>query len=563
MTINYAIHVRTANNWAFMKLLFLWKGSVYRLLVVDLIVYLILHYLLVIIYAYALSSSKQRLFEQLVKYCRFGPSLVTSITFALGFFTTILYHRWWERFVIIPKVEEIALWISSYVPGNTPEIVKHRKTLIRWAVLSMVLTFQSCATKIKSRFPTQQHLIDAQFMTALEGDIIERTNSIYHKRWIPLNWFVQKLSKITAEGIVKQPIHEKAILDAVHNFRQKLQSTFNYDWINLPLSYLQIVTIAVYFFFAVTLIGRQHLESDNYGTHEIIITPIDKYFPIYTILYFVIYFGWLKVAQTLVCPLGDDDDDFDINQIIDETCQNSYLIVGEMYGIIPEEENERVEDEEPEPDLDKYPVGALQYKSEPFHGSVMNMVIPETDKLWPTHPEDDNMSSVSSYRKESYLNVGFEKNREEEQNYLRKISRTASSLANAFSNVKGSMLNVVGLNGQTPSRSDAPILLTSNNSFDIPRIRIGGEQTSPHSDYEEESGLMLDFDDHQKTLTAPPTSSKRPTANSLFKAFDESTLHNRTSYITSRKSSISNLEVINEVDSVEDVDSLPGKESEA
>lgn len=52
---------------------------------------------------------------------------------------------------------------------------------------------------------------------------------------------------------------------------------------------------------------------------------IHYYFPIVTVFQFICLMGWLKVAEALLNPLGEDDDDFEVNFLID-----SNIYVGEM-----------------------------------------------------------------------------------------------------------------------------------------------------------------------------------------------------------------------------------------
>ena len=57
-------------------------------------------------------------------------------------------------------------------------------------------------------------------------------------------------------------------------------------------------------------------------------TP-DLYFPLFTIVEFLCYMGWIKVAESLLNPFGDDDEDFEVNYIIDRNLQTSYMILEE------------------------------------------------------------------------------------------------------------------------------------------------------------------------------------------------------------------------------------------
>ncbi|KAM3186049.1 hypothetical protein ACTXT7_005146 [Hymenolepis weldensis] len=116
----------------------------------------------------------------------------------------------------------------------------------------------------------------------------------------------------------------------INDFRESLLRLFLMDKVCVPLVYTQVVTLAVYSYFLSSIIGRQFIVNSSINSKPF---RKDYYIPLYTILEFIVYMGWLKlhghsrssaqiclrpeVAETLVNPMGEDDEDFDINAIID------------------------------------------------------------------------------------------------------------------------------------------------------------------------------------------------------------------------------------------------------
>ena len=54
---------------------------------------------------------------------------------------------------------------------------------------------------------------------------------------------------------------------------------------------------------------------------------IDLYYPLFMTVKFLFYFGWLRVAETLYNPFGEDDDDFEINELLNRHFRVAMAIV--------------------------------------------------------------------------------------------------------------------------------------------------------------------------------------------------------------------------------------------
>ncbi|GMR55651.1 hypothetical protein PMAYCL1PPCAC_25846 [Pristionchus mayeri] len=127
------------------------------------------------------------------------------------------------------------------------------------------------------------------------------------------------------------------MLEKMRQFRVNVLNLTLYDWVPVPLGYTQVVHVAVRSYFAVALFGRQYLSTTRYIPMS---KTIDLYVPIMTILQFTFFIGWMKVAEVLLNPLGEDDDDFECNYILDRNLQVGFNIVDDAYDNLPSPEKD-------------------------------------------------------------------------------------------------------------------------------------------------------------------------------------------------------------------------------
>ncbi|NXL10600.1 BEST4 protein, partial [Mesembrinibis cayennensis] len=330
MTISYTLKVANSRFGGFSKLLFRWKGSIYKLLYKEFIVFVVLYAMLSLIYRRLLTEEQKRLYTKVAQYCNRSTDLI-PMSFVLGFYVTLIVNRWWAQYTSIPLPDQLMCVISSNVHGKDERGRILRRTLIRYANLSAVLILRSVSTRVLKRFPTMDHVVEAGFMTQDERKKFESLHSDFNKYWIPCVWFTNLAAQARRDGRIRDDVALRLLMDELNLYRAKCSMLFHYDWISIPLVYTQVVTIAVYSFFAFCLIGRQFLEPLEPGQEG----DLDMYVPLSTLLQFFFYAGWLKVAEQIINPFGEDDDDFETNKLIDRNLQVSLLSVDDMYQNLP------------------------------------------------------------------------------------------------------------------------------------------------------------------------------------------------------------------------------------
>ncbi|CAN8211094.1 unnamed protein product [Coccothraustes coccothraustes] len=422
MTVTYSSKVANATFFGFHRLLLRWKGSIYKLLYREFIVFATLYTAISVLYRFFLTGSQKRFFEKLSIYCdKYAEQI--PVTFVLGFYVTLVVNRWWNQFVNLPWPDRLMLLISSCVQGRDEYGRLLRRTLMRYVNLTSLLIFRSVSTAVYKRFPTMDHVVGAGFMTKYERKLFDDLKSPHLKYWVPFVWFGNLASKARKEGRIRDSVDLQTLMNEMNKYRSWCSLLFGYDWVGIPLVYTQVVTLAVYTFFFACLIGRQFLDTDQgYQGHD-----LDIYIPIFTLLQFFFYAGWLKVAEQLINPFGEDDDDFETNWCIDRNLQVSLLAVDEMHMNLPRMEKDIYwNDTSARP---PYTKAAADYCIPSFLGSTIEMGLADTEFLygeeWPWEEEKHHRQYSVLRRVKRFLSVHEGPSYPTHQRYSRQTSENS------------------------------------------------------------------------------------------------------------------------------------------
>ncbi|KAM5264968.1 LOW QUALITY PROTEIN: bestrophin-4 [Hipposideros larvatus] len=297
MTVLYTLKVAEAHLGGFSGLFLCWRGSIYKLLYKEFLLFIFLHALLSIAYRLLLTQERRYMYAQVARYCNCSADLIL-LSFVLGFYVTLVVNRWWAQYTNTPLPDQLMCVVSASVHGVDQRGHLLRLTLVRANLASAVST---CVLK---RFPTMEQLIPASFMSQEERKKFESLKSNFNKYWVPCVWFT---------NLVAQARRDEIRDDIALCLLLEYSTT--------------VMTIAVYSYFALSLVGHQFVEPEaGAAKPQEPLKPgqepgpalgnMDMYVPLTILLQFFFHAGWLKVAKQIINPFGEDDDDFETNQLI-------------------------------------------------------------------------------------------------------------------------------------------------------------------------------------------------------------------------------------------------------
>jgi len=356
MTVSYnqLIHSGTGST---LKLLGIWRASLYKTISHSLIIYLVLYFVISFIYRFGLSQNElaKTAFERLAVSFETMKGMI-PLVFLLGFYVSQVVTDWWKQLTYIAWVDNVAMYVAAYLPGKQNMLL--RRTLVRWANLCNVIVLMGISQRVSDRFPTYEHLVEAKLLTVDEMRKLREVHTTvdckHHLTYLPIAWAQAAIRRAHSDGIIDtyqsiELIKEYQILCGVNG-----NLIIYGNWIPIPIAYTQVVLVAVYSYFGIGLIAHQflhptlYLESDSEPSGMRVLdeynmtslqrynainlvgydhTQPDIYVPVFLILEFLFFYGWFKVALELICPFGNDDDDFDVNYISDRNVLISHLMI--------------------------------------------------------------------------------------------------------------------------------------------------------------------------------------------------------------------------------------------
>uniref|UniRef100_A0A8C6E9Q7 Bestrophin n=1 Tax=Moschus moschiferus TaxID=68415 RepID=A0A8C6E9Q7_MOSMO len=159
-------------------------------------------------------------------------------------------------------------------------------------------------------------------MTADERKLFDHLKSPHLKYWVPFIWFGNLAAKARKEGRIRDSVDLQSLMTEMNRFRSWCSLLFGYDWVGIPLVYTQ-------------------------------------------------------VAEQLINPFGEDDDDFETNWCIDRNLQVSLLAVDEMHMSLPKMKKDIYWDDSAA--RPPYTLAAADYCIPSFLGSTVQMGLSGSD----------------------------------------------------------------------------------------------------------------------------------------------------------------------------------------
>ena len=121
----------------------------------------------------------------------------------------------------------------------------------RYTVLTIIEVLRQISSKVKKRFPSYQHLVEAGVMTQNELKAIERAQTMtdYPCYWVPITWASNLTEKAWEQGYIREPGFFITLIKEMAAVQVKCREVFSYSFTCFPLVYTQVLLRSIPFLF--------------------------------------------------------------------------------------------------------------------------------------------------------------------------------------------------------------------------------------------------------------------------------------------------------------------------
>ncbi|CAJ0928937.1 unnamed protein product, partial [Mesorhabditis belari] len=355
MTVNYSLETATAKWNLIFKLGLKWKGSIWKLVLWETLVWLICTLILMFTFHFAVVGHPiEKDFKRFADYVT-RNDLKVAMAFILAFSSAYCFNRWIDMYGLLHWPDDVAHSFNATVNDSAlppAEMLKLRSCVARYLIFGYILLLRDVSVKIRKRFPTLEHLTHyGGIITGEEKELLDigRIGPENPHYWIPFEWIVTVVKKYyipeQKEGFItgkarkikkKQSImsekHYTEFVTTLFKLRGHLGDILSFDWVPMPLALTQVMTLVI-----ITCAITQMFQAVHNGFQLGNFFEFSSFVGLfYTTFQMMIYVGWVKSFQVIENPFGEDDDDFEVNQLIDRHWQSLIRLLLDPLSAPPE-----------------------------------------------------------------------------------------------------------------------------------------------------------------------------------------------------------------------------------
>uniref|UniRef100_A0A915N8F6 Bestrophin homolog n=1 Tax=Meloidogyne javanica TaxID=6303 RepID=A0A915N8F6_MELJA len=274
------------------------------------------------------------------------------LTFMLGFFVTQVVSRWSSILNGLGWIDDSALAFANYIRGADIETRILRRNMVRYMVLNQAIVLRDISMQVRKRFPTLETLAATGIVSMSELEMLERVHDPYSRYWTPIHWCYALLYEARLHGKVASDFLLDKITSEIRQFRHGLASLLKYDWV-VTLQLLQIVLISV--------------------------------------------------AEALLNPFGEDDDDLECNYVIDKNLITGMTLVDLGSNRIPDQKRDYFWDEDHIVPL--YSLEAAKRTVHPMIGSASKINLVEKQANVTMAPHKSKLSKMDEQAQKAHIHI--------------------------------------------------------------------------------------------------------------------------------------------------------------